>query len=102
MNNLSDSDFLKTGQVLAIPDPSTLPAPSSSSAAAPTKTPAPTVMPKLPATYKVQAGDENLYDLAARFGVPESMQDAWVTKVVQLNHLDANGMYVGNVIKLPQ
>lgn len=99
LNSLSESDLISVGQVLSLPAAGSLPTKPSS---APKATPTPEVMPVLPLTYKVKEGDQNLYDLATRFGIPYSMQDAWVTKVVALNRLDANGMYVGNVIKLPQ
>jgi LysM repeat protein len=103
LNGLADTDVLSVGQVLKlppIPPASTSSAPKSESR--PTAPPKPDTMPVLPKTYTVQEGDRNLYDLARRFGIPESLQDGWVTRLVQLNRLDAKGMYAGNILQLPQ
>jgi LysM repeat protein len=84
LNGLPDADSLQVGKVLS------LPAPGTSSAVTPNGH-----------SYVVQDGDENLFSLAARFGVAPADRDAWVATVVLTNKLDANGLYPGNVIQLP-
>ena len=54
-----------------------------------------------PSTYTVQNDNENLFDLAASYGIPAGETDAWVQATVALNNLDANGLYPGDVIQLP-
>jgi LysM repeat protein len=56
----------------------------------------------IPENYVVQGDNENLFDLAASLGIPDSEANAWVQATVALNSLDANGLYPGDVIKLPQ
>jgi LysM repeat protein len=56
----------------------------------------------IPENYVVQGDNENLFDLAASLGIPDSEANAWVQATVALNNLDAKGLYPGDVIQLPQ
>jgi hypothetical protein len=46
--------------------------------------------------------NQNHYHPAASLGIPDREANAWVQATVALNSLDANGLYPGDVIKLPQ
>jgi LysM repeat protein len=118
LNGIADARLLTVGQTLRLPRTATAtPAPRTTAVATPTRTPvgqslaatpvpaAATPRPTIAATggggtYTV-APDDFPLTIAAKLGVPEAQQTAWVEQLIALNNLNPNAMSVGTVLVLP-
>lgn len=93
-NNLSDPNNLRVGQVLIIPRAAITP---TATAAAPqaSLTPAPTPLPTTTARTHLVKDGENLYTIAARYGVT-------VVSLAELNGItNYNLVRIGQVLQIP-
>ena len=126
LNGIADARLLAVGQQLRLPR---LPTPTPTArttgtpaaAATATRTPAAQAQATSPAatatrpaatetprppvsggggTYTVVA-DDNPFVIAAKLGVPEGQQAAWVDQLIALNNINPNALSVGVVLQLP-
>ncbi len=117
LNGLESADVIAIAQVLQLPDGTPSASSQADSASSTETSDAETTSDEAPDTAEAALADDslddantyvvdtenlNLFDLATSLGIPDSDVNAWVEAIVALNSLDANGLYVGDVIQLPQ